>query len=421
MTEPDGHSIRRRGAVGVGVAAVVSGLCGYVVLLVVARSLTAPVYAEFLTFWGALFFCYGLLTGVQSDVTRAVASGRHADRSGTPVLPLLLAVTAGVVAAIVLTSMWGAPTLLGDVDLAARITALALGALAFSGHASVAGALGGSGRWERYGLLVAAEATARLVLVCVAAGAGASLGGFAFAVAGASATWLVLIALLPDMRPMIRARSDRDVRHTLRGWSHAVVAAGASAALIVGYPVLVRATSTDASFADAAPLLLAIMLTRGPILVPLGAYQNVVVAHVVGNDGRVRSILRLVPMATAVAVAIVVAGAAIGPWLLDVLRPGFEVSATMFAVLAASAVLLGVLTVTGAITLALDRHRAYSFGWITATVVSFAALLLPGGLDERIMVSVLLGPILGILVHVTGIVAPKRATVERTLFGSLGR
>ena len=65
-------SITRRGAGAVGIAMVVVSLAGYVILLVTARGLSLEDNTAFLTFWSLQFFCFGVLTGLQNEMTRAV-------------------------------------------------------------------------------------------------------------------------------------------------------------------------------------------------------------------------------------------------------------------------------------------------------------------------------------------------------------
>ncbi len=67
--------------------------------------------------------------------------------------------------------------------------------------------------------------------------------------------------------------------------------------------------------------------------------------------------------------------------------------------LTAGAVAIALLTLTGAATVAAAQHRAYSIGWVGATVASALLLTLPLGLAERTVVALLCGPLVGIAVH----------------------
>lgn len=45
-------------------------------------------------------------------------------------------------------------------------------------------------------------------------------------------------------------------------------------------------------------------------------------------------------------------------------------------------------------------HRAYSLGWVSATVVSAVLLSLPLALETRTVVALVCGPLVGIAVHI---------------------
>jgi len=89
-----------------------------------------------------------------------------------------------------------------------------------------------------------------------------------------------------------------------------------------------------------------------------------------------------------------------GPWLLRVgFGDGYRASGALLAWLTAGAVAIAVLTVTGAATVAAALHRAYSVGWVSATVASALLLTLPLGLETRTVVALVCGPLVGIAVH----------------------
>ena len=380
-------------------AAAVSGVAGYVVLVVVARYLTPAANAEFLVFWGALFGMFGVLIGVATETTRAVHSAsRQPGRAGARVLPEVVLLATGLVAVLGATGLLWAPRVLGS-EWPQLLAALLTGSLLFAGHCFVAGSAAGRGQWTTYSLFVGSEAVARLVLVGAAVLVGALVGGLAWAVALACGAWL-LLSLLPVARIRTAVAVTGDVSRTgLRGrLVAACTASGASSLLLVGFPVLLRLTTPDQVFAGAAPLILAVSLSRAPLLVPLNAYQNVVVTRVVSHGvGALRHTTALLIGATALG-----AGAAvlIGPALLRVINPEYDVSGVVFGLLVVAAGLVGSLTLTGAASIALDHHTAYLVGWVAATAVSTLLLLvLPFPLETRVVLALLGGPLAGIGIH----------------------
>jgi len=93
-----------------------------------------------------------------------------------------------------------------------------------------------------------------------------------------------------------------------------------------------------------------------------------------------------------------------GPWLL---REGFGAQyladGKLLAWLTTAAVAIALLTLTGAAAVAAALHRAYSLGWVSATVASALLLLLPVGLETRTVVALLCGPLVGIVVHLVAL------------------
>jgi hypothetical protein len=73
-------------------------------------------------------------------------------------------------------------------------------------------------------------------------------------------------------------------------------------------------------------------------------------------------------------------------------------------------VAIAMLTLTGAATVAAALHRAYSLGWVSATVASGLLLLLPLSLQTRTVVGLLCGPAVGIGVHLVALSRAARST-----------
>lgn len=415
MTADAGHAEQSTGRTarigGVGVASLVAAAAGYLVLLVAARVLTPAQNAEFLAFWGLLFFFFGVLGGLQNETTRSVhvaLSPPRPARPGPRTLRAGLLVGGVLVALLLATSPLWADAVLGPGPWL-LVAVVAVSVLAFAGHASVAGSLAGSGSWSTYARLVGTESVVRLVLTGVAAATGLGLEGMAAGAGLAAATWLGFAAL-----PAVRAAGGHRVAQPGRAFAPATTQAmtgtAASAALVVGFPVLLRVTTPEDVYAHAAPLLMAVQLTRAPLLIPLNAYQGVAITHFLQHRDRgARPLLQIGAAVLAVGAVGAAAAALVGPWLMAaVLGPDYRVSGALLAGLMASACALALLTLTGAAVLALGRHRAYAAGWLVATAVSTGMLLAPGSLAVRAVLSLAVGPLVGVAVHA---VAVHRATL----------
>ena len=146
-------------------------------------------------------------------------------------------------------------------------------------------------------------------------------------------------------------------------------------------------------------LLLSMLLST--LLVPLTAMQGNLIAYFVDHRGaRLRALLAPAALVIGVgAVGVLVAGL-IGPWLIrTAFGTEYETGGPLLAWLTAGAVSVALLTLTGAATVAAALHRAYSVGWVGATVAAGALLTLPLDLPARTVVALLCGPMVGIAVH----------------------
>ena len=208
----------------------------------------------------------------------------------------------------------------------------------------------------------------------------------------------------PAARAAARILTPGTVGTFLRGATHSIAAAGASAILVMGFPVLLKATSSDLGAAGGV-VILAVTLTRAPLLVPLTAMQGNLIAHFVDQrDSRLRALLTPALVVCGLgALAVLVAGLA-GPWLLQTaFGSQYQAAGGLLAWFTAAAIAIALLTLTGAATVAAALHRAYAVGWVGATLASTLLLLLPVDLETRTVVALMCGPLVGIVVHLVAL------------------
>ncbi len=172
----------------------------------------------------------------------------------------------------------------------------------------------------------------------------------------------------------------------------------------MGFPVLLKATS-DQLGAQGGVIILAVTLTRAPLLLPLSALQGNLIAHFV--DERTERLRALIAPAVSIggigAVGLLAAGLT-GPWLLRVgFGPDYRASGALLAGLTAGAVAVAMLVLTGTAAVAAALHRAYSLGWLGATLASALLLLLPMALQTRTAIALLCGPLVGIAIHLVAL------------------
>jgi O-antigen/teichoic acid export membrane protein len=404
-TGPSGP-VTRGGVARVGVATAVTAACGYTVLYLAARDLDPAGFSVFGVFWGAAGLVTGAANGLLQQTTREIRLAKAVDPKGRPVThPLRVGAVVGVVAAVVIIGtsvLWS-----GHVFVEARLLSvllLAVGLAGFCVHTTLLGVLAGDNRWTQYGALMVTDAVIRVLIAVVTVVVGWGLVGFLWATVGGAVAWLIMLMASPTTQAAAHLVVYEDVRTFLRGASHAVAAAGASAILVMGFPVLLKATSGNLG-STGGVVILAVTLTRAPLLVPLTAMQGNLIAHFVDQPRhRLRALIGPAALVLGVGGIGVAVAWLVGPWLLRVgFGDGYQASGALMAWLTAGAVAIALLTITGAATVAAALHRAYSLGWIGATVASALLLMLPLGLEARTIVALLCGPIVGIAVHLVAL------------------
>ena len=374
-----------RGSVArVGTATVLTALCGYAVLYLAARDLEPAGFSVFGVFWGAFGLVTGAANGLLQEATREVRStplhrggvgpAHASDAGGGDGRRGRGGGDRGQFAAVVGTRLRRSQWL--------SVALLSVGLAGFCLHATLLGMLAGVGRWTQYGALMVTDAGIRVAVAAATFVIGWGLVGYLWATVGGAVAWLIMLIASPATRAAAALLTPGGTVTFLRGAAHSIAAAGASAILVMGFPVLLKATSGDLG-ATGGVVILAVTLTRAPLLVPLTAMQGNLIAHFV--DQRTERLRALVAPAAVVAglgaVGVVAAGI-FGPWLLRVaFGEEYRADGALLAWLTAAAIAIAMLTLTGAATVAAALHRAYSAGWISATVavdVVAAAAASPG-------------------------------------------
>jgi O-antigen/teichoic acid export membrane protein len=386
----------------VGVATAVTALCGYAVLYLAARALAPAGFSVFGVFWGAFGLASGACNGLLQEAAREVRETRDGTAPpGPQTRPMRVAAAVGVASAVIIAL--SSPLWSGHVFVQSQWLSVALlsaGLAGFCLHATLLGMLAGVNRWTEYGSLMVTDAVIRVVVALATFIVGWGLVGFLWATVTGAIAWLLLLVASPAARAAARLRTPGSTARFVRGAAHSVTAAGASAILVMGFPVLLKATSSDLG-ATGGVVILAVTLTRAPLLVPLTAMQGNLIAHFVDRrTERLRALLAPAAVVLAVGAVGVVAAGLVGPWLLrEGFGPEYRADGALLAWLTAAAVAIALLTLTGAAAVAAARHRAYSLGWVGATVASVLLLLLPLPLETRTVVALLCGPLIGIAVH----------------------
>lgn len=391
-----------------GVAAVST----FLVTVLAARVLSVEANKEFLVFWGLMFAVFGIVAGTQTESTRAIAAGRRLDEAGyhlesNRASAVKVALVIGVIAGFVIlgTAPLWAPRMTPSAGLL-PVLCVAIGAFAYAGEMAMSGAFAGSSSWGHYSLLMGGEALLRILLIGVVAITVGNLAGFELASAVPAFTWCIFL-LVPAGRRMVRARADVAVWKLAKFNIQAMISSAAWAILVTGFATMLELTSKGVDAAELATVILVVTLTRSPIMIPLQAFQGVLITSIAGaeNRNRIGVVAKILAALTGGGALLAVVAALIGPWLTKaIFGEAYHPTSWLVGMLTLAATAMAALVFTGATTVALGRHRDYAAGWVLAAIIAFLLLFaLPFGVGTRAVIALLVAPVCGVLVHLLAI------------------
>ena len=422
-------------------SSVLAAASTLIVTMIAQRALTGSELTEFLLFWSALFTVTGIITGLQPEITRAVGTARthaaadgvasaHPASDGTPApqgarVVTVAAALGAIAGALVLVSspLWAGQQI--PHSAAVGVTVMAVGVFLYALQATISGVAAGEDRWYLFATVGGLESAGRLLLMLAVALLIPSLAGLEVATVIPMGLWLILALVTFSGRRLWVARADVPAGRLMVNILWSFLSSAAAAMLMMGFPNVLKASgAAESEPVVLGTLILAISITRSPIMIPLQAFQGVAVSAFLKQRHRpVAAFIK--PAAAVVAVGAVGALAAylVGPLLFRLIYPpaagtesAYEAAASglsLGALVFASA-LLALMTLSGNMALAVNQHRIYLAGWVVAAVVTLGlAFLLPAPLVPRAVVALVVGPVCGFVVHMVGVSMASRAEETR--------
>ena len=408
----------RSSIVNVAGATIFVAAAGYAVLVIAARALSPERYLEFSVFWAALYLAVGAIFGIQQETTRAVKTQRS-EASSLVALRGTRAISSGLVIGMIVGVCFAASSLLWANAVFGQLAPFYVvlitgGIVLYSGHAATAGALAGAADWRHYSRLLVVESGIRLLFVGVVAVVALSVPGLAGAVVAAMATWLAFLSAR-RIRAAAASRLDAPLGSSARRSLQAVVASFASAIIVTGNPLILAVIASAEDQALLARIILVVTLTRAPIMLPLNAFLGMIISRFVDQRTHgVGTVLRPMLYVFLSSLGLGFVAILIGrPLLTFVFGAEYDINAYFIGGATIAAGFVGVITVSGAATLARGFHLAYTVGWFLAAATTCVILMVPLPIEERVLLSLLTGPILGALLHVSALTRRPRLVADR--------
>ena len=410
-------AVRRGGLPAIVVATAIAGVAGYLVTWIVFRVIGAAEYAVFAVFWSTIYLIIGALSGIQQEITRATRVREDGDPPGRPVARNFAVIAALVIAVLVVATFPLWTLVVFPDDGVGLVLPLAVGTAAYVVVAVTGGTLFGLSLWTPVAWIVAIDGMLRLLAV----GGVLLIAHDPVALAWAVALpFPVSVAIIwPLVRGRVVGRNRLDVGPRALTWNVArtVVAAASTGVLVSGFPVILKLTSVGEGAAVLGVVILAVTLVRAPLIVTAMSLQGYLIVQLRPADGLARRILLLVGLIVAGGIVLSVLGWLLGPQLFLLLfGQQAVVSGGLIAGLVGSSAAVAVLFVTGPALLTRGAHFAYSAGWLLAAAATVGALLLPFPFLDRTVISLVVGPLVGLLAHVVGLVG-ARGSIQKVLNG----
>jgi O-antigen/teichoic acid export membrane protein len=410
-------------------ATLVVAVVGYLAQFIAARVLGPAEYATFAVFWSLVFLVTAFFTGLSQDATRVARQAKLAlDDTGiwpvAPARPPFLFVAFGIgLACAVLVALTGAlwAPLVGEA-WGTPVLLLAATAVLAAGGSTLSGVLAGMARWGTYSLALMLEPVLRLSAFVVVLAVAPRKQWFSVATVVAIAAWLAFpLAHLRTRVELRQVRTDAPAAVSAVRVVQAMVAAGIGGLLVTGLPALIAAAASanprGATAAGLGVLVLLVVLTRAPLLLPLASFQNVLIARFTGlqSEARVRLLATTAGLMIGGSLLVGVFAGFVGPPLLPILfGHQYAASGWLIGALTAAAAGLGAIALTGAAAVATGRNGAYLLGWGLAIILSVAALfLLPLPIEWATVVAVAGGPMLGSVGHLIALTRKQGVAVTR--------
>lgn len=393
------------------VAMILAGIAGYFVLWFSVRRLDPPDYEVFATFWSALYFMVGSLAGFQQEVTRASKPTpaqetiREVSHKGSSFK--LAAYASAAVIALGLLAL-GASEVFGLNDSQQSLTRSILPiTIALAGYvvvAVIAGSLYGLSKWLLLALMVLGDAVLRLIFVVWVLTTTADVDALMWA---ASIPFgLTILLLAPWLRKSLHGKviSDVPVSRLWRNSFQAVLAAVGMSLMVSGFPLIISVSSAATTVEIVSQAMFIVTLARAPFVILAISLQSLLLVRIKSAANPIRFMTRLGLVFFGIAIVLMPIGLLISQPLLEFLVGAPSLLSPWFLTcIVISGLMIAYLVITGVAVLARSQHVRYAAGWTIAAVLTVAMLLLPLEFELRIMSALLIPPLVGISIHLSGL------------------
>lgn len=387
------------GTFAVGAGLLVAGLSAYGFLAVADRPLTKAEYSPLSATWSLVFLIGpGLFLPLEQEISRALAERRTRGVGGAPVVRRAATLGVGLALAVLVlliaTARWSVDELFDHQLL--LLVGLTLGvAGALAGHIT-RGCMSGTGHFKGYGTYIGADGLIRLLGCILCAVIGVTTAGWYGIALGIAGLLAVPVALRVE-RPSLRPGPEAALGEISRALGYLLIASLLAFGLMNIGPVIVKLLASDTQADAAGRFITGVVVAR----IPLFLFQAIQAALLpklsalatAGRLGDFRAGLRrIMVVVAALAVAGTIAGAVLGPTVVEIMFPNADLDSRTMGLLAAGSGLYMLALACAQAVIALGGHRDQVIGWATGIVALALTTWLAGDdLFFRVELGLLVG------------------------------
>lgn len=396
------------------IATVIAGVLGYVIQLLAPVLLKEQAsYVTFSVLWSTVYLCVSAMSGVQQEVARAAhPSTTHAPntvlRSFTIVAAVVIVIV-GLVLGFLLAS-----SVLPESALALA-TALCIALAGYLLVTVLSGVMYGLSLWRAVAILTVLDAVIRAVLLTIAFALQMPSAVIAFGIAFPFGLTAAIVWIRVRKRVVGSFALDVTFPTLAKNVTSTVSAAICMGAMISGLPLLIGLTGRTEDPSVVGAVILAITLSRAPIVVPVIALQSFLISAVFRDRSRIdgRAVARLLPSAGGAIAVLAVLAAFVGPTIIDLVSAGkFQIDSPMMATIVVSAGLVAMMCISGPALVALRLHIGNLAGWACAAVLTVICLLVPLELHAKVGTALIFPVVVGFAVHFVALLSRSSKTTK---------
>jgi hypothetical protein len=373
----------------------------YLLNIIVIRSFSPEQFVYFASFWAALYFSVGVLSGLQQEVTRTSGANYelHINTSSSkltnPYLAIGIVIAAIILFAIVIATY--IPESYFGFTNGISISLLIIGASSYVFVATISGLLYGSrNAIITISLMILLDSLLRVFLIFLVVLFDLNLFWLDLSIVLPFA--LVPILLLQKLRKHINNKIMLAISlaKLIKNFSITMLAAAAMSFLVSGLPLILRTAFSDASDDFLASVIFVTTLARAPLIILAMSIQSYLIS--IFQSTQKINIMKYFLFIGALTAILFLALNLWGDYIFSTLADDqINFMFDVYLSIAISSGVISMLYVAGAMLLAKNQHYLYLAIWLLTAILTLVLTLLDVPDSTRLNLILVVPPVTSLL------------------------